>query len=283
MRRARGFTLLELAVVMTIVAILLTLSTFAFRGIRDGGVQAQAKNAILTYAAIARNYAVANHIETMFVVNPYNGRFEIWHLNPPAQGGPWDPFSGGDITNPQFADGYAYAAVLDKSAGVPVDGTGKPLAAVFPVDYDDIDYRPTLNTPQNTDNLIWTAFCFDENGRLVTRTRRIATRSFKYRDGSNRPAAERNRIVDESPALVLLEEAPVQPLVTGADTAITSTRGFVICDWGKAEMVVGQAPTPDDLVTRLLLETQPGRPLKHIAETVMLDRISGQPLAGDQK
>ncbi len=279
-RRARGFTLLELALVMAIVSLLLTLSAFTFRGVRDTSTLAQSKNMILAAVAITRNYAVANHIETMLVVNPYNGRFEVWHLNPPAQGGAWDPFSGG--VTPPFTDGYAFAPIMDPAAGLPLDGNRKPLAAVFPVDYDDPAYRPLANTEPNVDNLIWTAFCFDENGRLVTRTRRIATRSYRYRDGSLRPAAQRNRVQSESPDLTPRDAFPPQPMVTFADTAITSTRGFVVCDWTRAQAVVGAAPTPVELVAGLLRETRPGRRLSNIAETVLLDRFSGQQLVGDK-
>ncbi len=244
--RARGFTLIEWMVTIAVISIIAGVGAFAFRGVRDGAALAQAKNALLAHAAAARTYAIANHIETMFVVNPYSGRFEVWYLNPPANGGPWDPYSGGNVAQPELADGYAYAPhVLDAKARLPVDGNGRPLAVVHPIDYNDPIYRPLANDAQerNIDNLTWAAFCFDENGKLVTRTRRIATRSYHWRNGGVRPNAQRNRLDTEIPDLKLLETGP---LVTDADTPITSTRGFVISEVSKMKLAVGVAPTPLD-------------------------------------
>lgn len=280
-RGARAFTLVEWLLVMALISILLTISAYTFRNVQESGAMAQAKNAVITYLGIARSYAIENHIETIMAVNPYNGRFEVWHMNPPVHGGPWDPFSGGTVA--PFTDGFAFAPVLDKAAALPVDSTGRPSVTIFPVDYDDPAYRPTANNDQNIDNLIWTMFCFDENGRMVTRTRRIATLSYRRYDGSIRPAGQRNRLPDETPDLSLRGQAPPAPLVTGNDTAVTSTRGFVICDWTRAEKIVGSAPAPTDLVNNLLRETRAGRPYSHLATTVLLDRYSGQELVGDSK
>ena len=276
--RARGFTLVEWAVVIGIMGILMAMGTFAFRDVREGAVLAQARNALLTHAAIARNYAVANHIETMLVVNPYNGRFEIWHLNPPPHGGIWDPQSG--TAAPALTDGYAYAPVLDAAAGLPLDGNGAPMAVVHPIDYDDATYRPTDPSEQSLDNLTWAAFCFDENGKLVIRSRRIATRSFLFRNGFARPASQRNRLPDETPNLKLLDVSPFV-LVDGSDTAITSTRGFVISDLTKMSTVIGTAPTASELMNSWLMQTRPGGRYAQFAETIVLDRFSGQRLAGD--
>jgi len=271
---ARGFTLVEWLVTMAILVILLAAGSFAFRDVRESGILAQAKNALLTYVSVARNYAVANHIETMLVVNPFNGRFEIWHLNPPVDGGVWDPTS----TQPLLTDGYAYAPVLDASAAVPLDSKGRPLAAVHPIDYDDSLYRPTDPGDENLDNLTWTAFCFDENGKLVIRTRRIATRTYRFRNGTLRPAAQRNRLEDETPDLSLL---PPGPLVDIQDTAITSARGFVISQRLKMDAVLGDQPTAANLVNQWLIETRPGGKYRKFAQTVVLDRFSGRELAGD--
>src|SRR5262245_57557324 len=106
---ARAFTLVELATVMVIIAILLSLSGLAFRKVTEGNVLAQARNMVVTYARTARAYAIANRIETMMVVNPFNGRFEIWYLHANADGGLSDPLS---VTVP---DGYRFAPVFDSS------------------------------------------------------------------------------------------------------------------------------------------------------------------------
>ncbi len=279
--RARGFTLIEWMVTIAIISIIAGMGAFAFRGMQEGAALAQAKNAVLTYAAAARTYAVANHIETMFVVNPYSGRFEIWYLNPPPNGGPWDPYSGGNAAQPELADGYAYAPhVLDVKAGLPVDGNDRPLAVVHPIDYNDPTYRP-LNADaeeRNIDNLTWAAFCFDENGKLVTRTRRIATRSYHFRNGRFRPNAMRNRLQDETPDLEILKTGP---LVTDLDTPITSTRGFVISEFSKMKLVTGISPTPFELVDQWLIETRTGGNYVDFARTVVMDRFSGQALTGE--
>lgn len=281
-RVARGFTLIELVVSLTVISVLLTLSVFAFRTLQRGGGMARAKDMLVNYVSVARSYAIANHIETMFVVNPYNSRFEIWHLNPPKEGGPWDPFSGGSAA--PFVDGYAYAPILDKSVGLQVDAEGGQLYGVFPIDYDDPVYRLTTNDAEerNIDNLTWAAVCFDEEGRIVTRTRRIATRTIRMRDGSVRPVPA-NRLVDGTPNLGLLEQSMPEPVVRDLDTAITSTRGFVICDMARIGQAIQSNPTPLELINNLLRNTRASRRYNTMAETVMLDRVSGQPLSGDQK
>ncbi|MFQ5429030.1 MAG: Tfp pilus assembly protein FimT/FimU [Phycisphaerae bacterium] len=276
---ARGFTLVEWLVTISIIAIVSSAGALAIRHFRRDGILSQAKIAVLTYSAVARSYARANHIETLLVVNPYNGRFELWHLNPPAGGGPWDPYSDNDGSNPALTDGYAYAPVLDPGAALPLDGHGRPLVAVCPIDYDDTVYRPSASPDPNErklDNLTWAALCFDENGMLVTRTRRIATRSYRFRSGQLRPISQRNRLEDEAPDLSLLKAGP---LVTNADTPITSTRGFVLSDARRIRDVIGTAPSASELVNNWLFETRPGGRYARFAETVVLGRASGRRLA----
>ncbi len=273
-RRGRAFTLVELLVTVAIIAILIGVSSFAIQGMRKGNMAAQAKNAILAYTTVARNYAVANRVETMLVINPYNGLFELWHLNPPAQGGPWDPYSE------QFPDGYVFANVLDGGARLPTDGNNKPLVAVHPIDFAEPG-RPHAPDERNVDNLTWVAFCFDENGKMVTRTRRIATRSYRYRNGDLRP--NRNRTDAEKPDLSLVQT--LGWLVDQNDTAITSTLGFIISDRNRMEDYLGKNPTPAqiaDPAVGWLVELRPGRPFSQFGETVALDRFTGQMVAGDK-
>jgi prepilin-type N-terminal cleavage/methylation domain-containing protein len=280
-----GFTLIELMISVAILSILLGLGAFSFRRIAEGNALAQARNLVMTYAKVARSYAIAHRIETMMVVNPFNGRFELWHLNPPAGGGPFDPLSE---TTP---DGYRFAPILDSAARLPQDGNGRPLAAVHPIDYaEPIDttapsgpaYRSTSadGDERNLDNLAWAAFCFDEQGRLVIRTRRIATRTFTRRNGAERPLGQRNRLRDETPDLLSV------PLVNGGggnealkDTAITSTRGFVISDATRLRLVVPDYPSnAANLVNRWLLETRPGGDFTDYATTIVLNRFTGHEL-----
>jgi prepilin-type N-terminal cleavage/methylation domain-containing protein len=266
-----AFTLIELLVSLVIIAVLMTLSAYAFRRTVDTSILSQARNSVLTYARVARAYAMANNIETMLVINPFNGRFEIWHLNPPLGGGPFDPLSGG--FNSPLTDGYAFAPVLDPSARLPIAAGGRPAAAVNPVDYDDVVYRPTAAdaNEENLDNLTWTAICFSAEGQLVVRTRRIATRTYTRRDGTIRPAAERNRLLDETADLTL------SPKVTANDSPITSTRGFVISDQMRMNDALRAAPlTPGNLIDRWLRLTRPGGRYADFATTVLLNRFSGQ-------
>lgn len=276
----RGFTLIEMLVAIGIISVLAGISSFAFSKARDGSVLAQARNAVLTYAKIARSYAVANRIETMMVVNPYNGRFEIWHLNPPPGGGAFDPLSSG--TAAPFSDGYAFAPVLDSGARLPVDSRGQPLAYVNPIDYGNDVTRPFLVTSEpNMDNNTWAAFCFDKTGKLVVRTRRIATRSYTMRDGTVRNPNERNRLIDESPDMSLwILGAPVVVGGADGDTPITSTLGFVISEAAKMRPVLGPMPSTLDLVNGWLMQTRPGGRYADFADTVILNRFTGDALVG---
>ncbi|MFH1418340.1 MAG: prepilin-type N-terminal cleavage/methylation domain-containing protein [Planctomycetota bacterium] len=270
-RRRAAFTLVEWIVVMAIVAILFSIAGMAFRGAAASSVMAQAKNALVTYTQVARSYAVANHIETMLVVNPHNGRFEIWHLNPPVDGGPWDPQSGGDATvDPEKTDGYEFAPVLDPAARLPQTPMGKPAAIVNPIDYNQ---RPLNDDDRSYDNLTWAAFCFDEEGQLVIRTRRIATRTYLRRNGNLEPNPNRLEI-DATPDLTL------DTLVDGDDTPITSTRGFVISDAPLMMKALGGSFTPASLVNDWLLRTREGEYYRPFAETIVLNRFSGQQLTG---
>lgn len=270
--RADGFTIAELLISILIVSILLGLSAYAFQRTVRSNILAQARNNLVTYVKVARAYAMANNIETMLVVNPFNGRFEIWHLNPPTDGGLFDPLSNG-LTPPQ-TDGYAFANVLDPSARMPLNAQGMPAAVVNPIDYDDPVYRPTADDPQerNLDNLTWTAICFAADGQLVVRTRRIATRTFTLRDGTPRlPVSSRNRLRDETPDLSLAT------IVTGDDTPITSTRGVVISEFAPMEESLrGAALNPLNLINRWLLQTRPGRPYATFSTTVVFNRFTGQ-------
>jgi prepilin-type N-terminal cleavage/methylation domain-containing protein len=275
--RGSAFTLIELLASLAIISILLTLSAHTFRRVAESSVLAQARNAVVTYAKLARSYAIEHHVETMMVVNPYNGRFELWHLNPPAQGGAWDPISE------TASDGYAFAPVFDASARLPLDGNGLPAAGVNPIDYDNPLYRPVAADAEehNFDNLTWAAFCFDETGQLVIRTRRIATRSYTRRDGTTRPANERNRLIDETPDVAKLLTGPLVVGGTNGDTAITSSRGFVISEMSRMRTELGKySSTPSSLVNNWLLLTRSGESFSSFVATVVLNKFSSQELTG---
>lgn len=285
-RRRRAFTFIEMLVSVAIISILVTISALGFRKIAESNTLAQARNAVLTYAKIARSYAVANHIETMFVVNPFNGRFEIWHANPPVFGGAWSILSEGLV--PPLSDGYAFAPILDSGARLPMDSDGRPLAAVHPIDYADVPVtRPTAADGQerNIDNFTWAAICFDANGELVIRTRRIATRTYTKRDGTPRdlpgPPVLRNRLIDETPDLSIY--AAGNPMVINGvdgDTPITSSIGLVISEASKMRQAIGSdsITDPSVLVNNWLLKTRTGQPYAAFADTIVLNRYSGHQL-----
>lgn len=293
---------MELIVVIAIIAILISVATVAFTSSIEGAKMARARNTIVTYAQLARSYAIANEIETMMVVNPYNNRLELWHLNPPESGGTWDPESeyepaGGISVNPfsRNADGYAFAAVFDSGAELPDD------VAVHPIDFYDEQFGTELRpftgadpNERNMDNLTWPAFCFDSSGRMVVRQRRIATRSYRMRNGSLRD--DPNRLPDGSPDLSIIGN-PTRPLVyqylvwgtespNQGDTLIKSTYGFVLSDADKMERFVGDNPTPQQLVDGWLRhtydQTYAGNEtddIRDFAQTIILNRFSGQELA----
>ncbi len=272
-RRLLGFTLIELLVSISIIVILLSMGLLTFRQIAQGAILAQAKNSVVTYAQVTRSYAMANHVETMLVVNPFNGRLEVWYLNPPSHGGDWDPLSSGvGGVNDEKTEGYAFAPVLDPGASLPMRGDGVPAAAVQPIAYEN---RDLAEGAANLDNLTWAAFCFDEEGQLVRRTRRIATRTYYYRDGTQRPFPNRLR-EDATPNLV------VSPLVEASDTPITSAPGFVISDTSRMELVLTPpgTVTPASLVNDWLRQTRDGGAYRAFADSLVLNRYSGQELVG---
>lgn len=319
-RRPRSaFTLIELMVVISIIAALAAITTLVFKGATDGALLAQAHNTLVSYARLARSYAVANQIETMMVVNPHNGRIELWYANAPASGGAWDPTSRFDPTsainaatnNVAWSDGYAFANVFDSGAQLAVDGSGKPRVAVHPIDfYDFVNNQATRGssftaTPeQNIDNLTWAALCFDPSGSLVTRTRRIATRTHLMRDGSPRQnpinlstANAPNRLPDGQPREDIKTNTsiafPYGHMVYGGpqgDSPITSTHGFVISEAERMRRVVGDNPAPADIVNLWLRNTLAPRPgvdtaadiaanVSEFADIVVFNRFSGQEAA----
>lgn len=310
-RASAGFTLIELLVTIAIVVIVLSVATLSFSRITQATALVTAANTITTQVAFARSYAINNQIETMLVVNPYNGRLEIWHLNPPPRGGPWDPYSRGDGTvntpnnpppdyRPPYTNGYAFAPVLNASVALPLDSDGVPLVAVFPFDFDatiGVGGPPlrvnSLSSPsdtrQNRDNLNWVCLCFDPQGRLVQRARRIATRS-KFDETYF--GVVPNRRDDGTP------DTSFQPpqLVAGGsandgnkyvvdirDTLLTSTNGFIVTDRRRMDQVLRMpSPTPQQLMdpnSGWLPRTRPGGDLASFAQTVLLNPWSGAELA----
>jgi len=300
-------------VVISIIAALAAITTVVFKSATDGALLAQAHNTIVSYARLARSYAISNQIETMLVVNPHNGRIELWHANAPAGGGTWDPTSrfdpsvGATVTNnPAWTEGYAFADVFDSGAQMAVDGSGRPRVAVHPIDFYDFvgnqmtrGASSTATPEQNIDNLTWAALCFDPSGNLVTRTRRIATRSFLMRDGTTRWSAGGipNRLRDGQVDFSVKSNPSIAPnfqhvVLGGAqgDSPITSTTGFVLSDAERMRRVVGNNPAPADLVNEWLRRTLAPRPgidtaldvsasVSEFADIIVFNRFSGQEAA----
>ncbi|MCK6456532.1 MAG: prepilin-type N-terminal cleavage/methylation domain-containing protein [Phycisphaerae bacterium] len=249
----RAFTLVELLVTIAIIVIMLGVVTLAFQRITDSNALASAVGTLATYAGVARAYAIENGIETMLVVNPVNGRLELWHANPPSGGGPWDPQSTA------FPNGYAYAPVLDSTASLPTGPDHRSLVVVHPIDATEevapgTPLRATTEGQQSRDNLNWVAICFSAEGRLVQQVRRIATRL--PTDYSGAAVANPNRREDGTPDLA--RTLPTAYQVDAGDSLILSTRGVVVSDRKTFEQVFalfnGQPP-PQQLVDLWLDET----------------------------
>ncbi|MFO0972120.1 MAG: prepilin-type N-terminal cleavage/methylation domain-containing protein [Phycisphaerae bacterium] len=284
-----GFTLLEVLVVTAVVAVSLGIVTLAFRRLGDTNRLALAEATITSAAAVARAYALENAIETMLVVNPQNGRLELWHAAPNLPGGGWDPLSSGDgtIANPTNVNGYVFANVLDSSLALPVDADGRSTVVAHPIDFDfdtgGTPLRATGATQANWDNLCWAAVCFDADGRLVQRTRRFATRLTADYTGAAVPFANTNRRADGTPDLFRLP-APIAAytdaekyVVDQRDTLVTSTRGFILSDRAKYEEVLATAnPTPFDIVNVWLARA---RLYDRHVRRVLLSSWSGRELA----
>lgn len=252
-RRAAAFTLLEVLVVTGVVAVSLGIVTLAFRKLGDTNKLTLAAQTLSNAAAIARAYAMDHDIETMLVVNPQNGRLEIWHANPTLAGGPWDIMSPGP---PGPINGYLFAPVLDSSIALPVDGEGRSIVVVNPLDFDAVvdgggtRLRDTAPSQVNSDNLSWSAVCFDPDGKLVQRSRRIATRLTT--DYTGAPFAMPNRRTDGTPDIAAPGYA-----VNNTDSLITSARGFILSDRAKFEEVLAtQFPLPLDVVNVWLARTR---------------------------
>lgn len=263
----RAFTLVELLVTIAIIVIMLGVVTLAFQRITDSNALASAVGTLATYAGVARAYAIENGIETMLVVNPVNGRLELWHANPPSGGGPWDPQSSYDPSqpadpvdnNPAWVDGYAYAPVLDSTASLPTGPDHRSLVVVHPIDATEevapgTPLRATTEGQRSRDNLNWVAICFSAEGRLVQQVRRIATRL--PTDYSGAAVANPNRREDGTPDLA--RTLPTAYQVDRGDSLILSTRGVVVSDRKTFEQVFalfnGQPP-PQQLVDLWLDET----------------------------
>jgi prepilin-type N-terminal cleavage/methylation domain-containing protein len=229
----RAITLPELLVAVAIIVILIGIATMSFRALTDASGMTAAVNTLTSYAAVARAYAMEYQIETMLVVNPHNGRLELWHLNPPRGGGTFDELSSGDgtVPIPVNVNGYAFAPVLDSTAALPRDASGRPLVMVHPIDFAQ-EYAPGQFVRDRTDgqatrdNMNWAALCFDASGRLVTRVRRIATRMAT--DYSGAAVANPNRRPDGTPDVAKL--TPQTYVVDRYDSLISSTTGFVVSD-----------------------------------------------------
>lgn len=311
LRARAGFTLIELLVTVAVIVIALGVATLSFSRVTQATALVTAANTISSQVAFARSYAINNQIETMLVVNPYNGRLEIWHLNPPPRGGPWDPYSRGDGTvntpnnalpdyRPPYTNGYAFAPVLNASVALPLDSNGVPLVAVFPYDFDATigaggaplrvnSLTAPSDTRQNRDSLNWVALCFDSQGRMVQRARRVATRS-KFDESYF--GVVPNRRIDGTPDTLFL---PAQLVPGGTandgnkyvvdirDSLITSTNGFIVTDRKRMEQVLRTtSPTPLQLLepnTGWLPRTRPGGDLASFAQQVILNPWSGAELA----
>lgn len=92
-RTPRAFSLVEMLVVIGIISLVAGIARISWKSATAQSVRSLAVNTLSGYLGVARSYAVANKIETMLVVNPWDGRLELWRANPPTgqqRNPPWD-------------------------------------------------------------------------------------------------------------------------------------------------------------------------------------------------
>ena len=104
-------------------------------------IESQAVNTLVSFASVARAYAIDNHIETVLAVDP-NGTLRMYRRDVETEGGGWIP---GDF----------------QPLGRELDNLPEGLAAA-PIDPIDLDADAN---PGET----WVGFCFDSSGRLIQR------------------------------------------------------------------------------------------------------------------
>lgn len=142
-RCAPAFSLTEMIVVIGIIALLAGVATVSWKAATAQSVRSLAINTLTGYIGVARGYAMANRIETMLVINPFDGRLELWRANPPmgqVRNPPW-PQNANDEANhpdnlnrnitpsrpPAFPNGGPWD-IQSGTAAAPSDGAGADAA-----------------------------------------------------------------------------------------------------------------------------------------------------------
>ena len=155
----RGFTLIELMVVVAIIAILLVITGAAWRSITQSSTEDKAINAVSTYAAVARNYAMRHQLETILTIEPKTGQLDMFV---------WDTVGDASIPEPPNAR-YIHVPVLDDSAKLPIKG-GVPAVQIAPIDHAEQRYNdPPAGDRRDGRNLSVLTLCFNPQGQLVER------------------------------------------------------------------------------------------------------------------
>ena len=174
-KKTRAFTLIEVLVVAAIIALLVGVASLGWKTLTASGLDAQAVNALSKYAAVARSYALQYRIETILAIEPPTSassqqRMRLFVHNAPVHGGQWSDrvfnralnrfenmpgIAGVRVTaNDALATEFYYVPELGE-AMLPTDIAAAPLTK-----------SPLSPTP----GAQWTAFCFDGNGKLSTRS-----------------------------------------------------------------------------------------------------------------
>lgn len=271
---SRAVTLVEVLVTTAIIVIIFGVVTLAFRKLADTSAVTTAVSTLTTYASVARAYAQENNVETLMVVNPVNGRLELWHEDPAG----FDPYS------------QQYVPFFDSTVTLPLDSNGKPLVVVHPIDFNVLvdgttRLRDTVDDPQgrNRDNMNWVAVAFDPEGRLVSRMHRFATRVDVGNPGTpyiDRYGRVSNRRVDGMPDYK--REMPTMYAIDGNDSLIATTRGFIVSDRPKFQAEVRNTdPPPADVVTFWLNRLRTDAELAKFAREVVLNPNSGRDLVSE--
>jgi prepilin-type N-terminal cleavage/methylation domain-containing protein len=117
MNHKKGFTLIEILVVISIIALLAVLTIPAIRAMQVGNARAQAYNIINSALQAARSYAIMNTVNTAARFQPNGKIYLVYRVDQPFQVEKWGDTASGhsfpDQKTTQSEMNYVYLPVID--------------------------------------------------------------------------------------------------------------------------------------------------------------------------